>query len=398
MTRDPLFVVKVFGLVLLLVGVGACQTTDVMVKDNSADESKPQIAPLKWQSSAFIPQDVPSTDDIFKLTAQQQEDFTKYYFAEKNAHIEEHERLYNYLEMILYGFDYRGDTYTASVALTKHSGNCLSLAILTTALANLVDLDIRYQRVNTAPIYQRFHNVMTLSSHVRTFVFAPQTPLKKNEIVVTRKKMIIDYFPEKGNVTGDYIDESQFISMFYQNLAGDSLVAREYDLSYALLSKAMALNTQNPETLNTLAVLYKSLDDEARAERIYHYALNNTSGSVNILSNYALLLEEQGRQIELSKIQDKLNSVKDDNPYRWYDLANKHFDNDELTYALRYFKKSIKVAPYLHEGYFGAAKTYYQMGRTKLAKEFMDKAVELTFTPQDKVLYQAKSSVISVEQ
>ncbi|GAA6186512.1 tetratricopeptide repeat protein [Aliiglaciecola sp. NS0011-25] len=395
MKRQPL---KTIGLLAMLIGLGACQTANVVTSDDSLQNKHEPKVSLSWQSTLFTPREVASVDDIFQLTQKQQEDFEAYYFAEKNAHIEGHERLYNYLDMILYGFDYRGDTYTASDALTKHSGNCLSLAILTTALANLVDLDIRYQRVNAAPIYQRYHNVMTLSSHVRTHVFAPETEVKENEIVVARKKMIIDYFPEKGNVRGDFLNESQFLSMYYQNLAGDSLIAKDYDLTYSLLAKAMEINSEDPETLNTLAVLYKNLGDLARAEKIYHYALNNTSGSVNILSNYAMLLTEQNRQDELSRLQENLSSIEDDNPYRWYDIANRHFDRDELIYALRYFKRSVKAAPYLHEGYFGLAKTYYQMGKIESAKQNMDTAVELTFTPQDKVLYQAKLKVLAIEK
>ncbi|GAB2684324.1 tetratricopeptide repeat protein [Aliiglaciecola aliphaticivorans] len=396
MHRQP--IIKAIGLVTMLAGLGACQTSNPNTPVvSSQHESLSQVS-LNWRSSLFRPREVASVDDIFQLTVKQQNDFKTYYFAERNAHIEGHERLYNYLEMILYGFDYKGDTYKASDALSKHSGNCLSLAIVTTALANLVDLDVRYQRVNTAPIYQRFHNVMTLSSHVRSHVFAPETPLKKNEIVVARKKMIIDYFPEKGNVRGDFLNKSQFLSMYYQNLAGDSLVAKDYDLTYALLAKAMEISSEDPETLNTLAVLYKKLGDLAKAEQIYDYSLNNTSGSVNILSNYAMLLTEQNRQEELSTLQEKLMSIEDDNPYRWYDIANQHFDKEELFKALRYFKRSIKTAPYLHEGYFGLAKTYYQLGRVKSAKQNMDKAVELAFTPKDKVLYQAKLKVLAVKK
>lgn len=389
-------VVRLAIVICLIGGVLGCQSHSNA--SNNLPSSQTAVAKLDWQSSQFKQEKVATIEDIFQLTEQQKLHFLNYYNGENNAHVEGHERLYNYLDMILYGFDYRGDTYTASVALSSQSGNCLSLAILTTALANLVNLEIRYQRVNAAPIYQRFHNVMTLSSHVRTHVFAPEKEVDKDVIVVTRKKMIIDYFPEKGNVTGDFIDKSQFLSMFYQNLAGDSIVAKEHDLAYSLLSQAMEIDSQNPETLNTLAVLYKNLGDVDVAERIYQYAIEHTAGSVNILSNYVMLLERQGRDGELTELKKNLPNIDDDNPYRWFDLANYHLAKNDLFFALRYFKRSVEAAPYLHEGYFGLAKTYYQMGRMELAKESMDKAIALAYVPQEKGLYQAKLKVLAKEE
>lgn len=386
-------ILLLFGLLISLIG---CQNIEKQVAQ-TVQSSSSNVVP-NWQIKEFIVQNVPNEDDIFALSEIQKRDFLDFYLAPENQEIKGHRRLYNYLESILDGFDYRGDTFGAREALQKHRGNCLSLAIVTTALAKLVDIDVKYQRVNTAPIYQRFHNVMTLSSHVRTHVYAPKEKRKPGKIVIVRSKLVIDYFPESSNVSGDFVEYEDFISMYYQNLAGDALVQKDYQLAYSLLAKGMEIDSKNPETINTLAVLHKELKNPIQTEHLYQYAMQHTLGSVNVLSNYALLLERQERDTELEALELQMASVTDDNPYRWYDIANRQFSKQKYAIALKYFKRSIEVAPYLHEGYFGLAKTYHHIGLTEQAIAAMEKAAELAFTPNDEFVYQAKLRVLTAQE
>lgn len=352
------------------------------------------VAP-DWRIPALTVSDVASINDIFYLSVKQKQDFLNYYNDPKNADEGGHRRLYNYLEEILSGFDYKGATYTSSEALQNLSGNCLSLAILTTALAKLVDIDVRYQRVNAAPIYQRFHNVMTLASHVRTHVYEPYFEVKEHELVVIKSKLVIDYFPQNGNIGGDIISYEDFVSMYYQNLAGDALVEENYDRAYSMLVAAMTIANKNPDTLNTLAVIHKALGNTDTAEALYRYVLMQDSASVNVLSNYIVLLESQNRTKEIEQLQTQLDSIEDDNPYRWFDIADRQYAKQNYSIALKYFKRSVNVAPYLHEGHFGLAKTYYKIGLVDQAKQSMARASELAFTPEDEYLYQSKLQILN---
>lgn len=381
-----------FYAILLYVFVGlGCTITQDPVKVIAIAETTE--AP-DWRIPSLVVSDVASTNDIFRLSAAQQKDFLDYYNDPKNADEGGHRRLYNYLEEILSGFDYKGATYTSGEALQNLSGNCLSLAILTTALAKLVDIEVRYQRVNAAPIYQRFHNVMTLSSHVRTHVYEPYFEVKEHELVVIKSKLVIDYFPQNGNIGGDIIGYEDFVSMYYQNLAGDALVKEDYDLAYSMLVAAMGITSQNPDTLNTLAVIHKALGNTATAEALYRYVLMHDSASINVLSNYIVLLEGQNRTTEIEQLQTQLDRIKDDNPYRWFDVADRQYAQQNYSVALKYFKRSVEVGPYLHEGYFGLAKTYYKIGLVNQAKLNMARASELAFTPEDEYLYQAKLQIL----
>lgn len=345
---------------------------------------------LQWKNQQFSLVDVPQVKDIFDLSPEQQQAFLGYYQAAENVEVEGHKRLANYLEEFLVGFSYRGNTYPAHLAAIKHSGNCLSLAILTKAYANLVGLKIEYRRVNSEPIYQQQNGLLKISSHVQTYVYSPVIPEKKQNELIFRGRVVIDYFPTFGNVVGDMINDADFFSMYYQNLAAEALVETKFDLAYSLLSVAMELSPSNPATLNTLAVLYKKNGHVEQAESIYKYVLEHTNGSVNTLSNYVVLLEQQGRSDEVIGYEEKYLDIEDDNPYRWYDLANDALANEHYSRALYLFQKSSRMAPYLHENYFGQAQTYYQLGKTQKAKLAMEKAAELAYTPSDEKLYMAK--------
>lgn len=382
-----------FYILMIFVWIGCgCSNTPNTSETGAVEEVS--TAP-DWRIPSLTLIDVANITDIFFLTAEQKKDFLQYYNDPLNAEEGGHRRLYNYLEHILSGFNYKGDTYTSSEALHNRAGNCLSLAILTTALAKLVDIDVRYQRVNAAPIYQRFHNVMTLSSHVRTHVYEPYFAVNENELVVIKAKLVIDYFPQNGNVGGDIISYDDFVSMYYQNLAGDALVKEDYDLAYSMLAAAMNINDKNSETINTLAVIHKALGNIDTAEALYRYVLMQDSASVNVLSNFIVLLEGQNRTKEIEHMQHQLDRIDDDNPYRWFDVANRQYAKQNYIIALKYFTRSVEVAPYLHEGYFGLAKTYYKVGMLNHAKQSMAKAAELAFTPEDEYLYQAKLRILT---
>ena len=87
--------------------------------------------------------------------------------------------------------------------------------------------------------------------------------------------------------------------------------------------------------------------------------------------------------------------IEDDNPYRWFDIANDAYGQKKYSQALRYFQKTADMAPYLHESYFGLAKTYYRLGYAGKAKLAMRKAAELAYTAKDEMLYNSKLQMLN---
>ena len=353
-----------------------------------------KAATLNYHSEHFELLEVIDEKSIFKLSTSQQQTFLRYYHDPKNDQQGGHLRLANFMQEIVSGFNFRGNTYTAFEAMDRLSGNCLSLAILTTALAKLVNIDVSYQKVNSAPIYTRYDHVMTLSSHVRTELHDPDFSKQKGLLYIFTPKIIIDYFPQRGNVAGKAVSTEDFIAMYYQNKASDALLEQQLDSAYSLITQALRVSPFNPQSLNTLAVLFKYAGHKTSAERVYKYAVALNTDYLDLISNYIILLEMEGRLLEVQALRQKIDQLDDQNPYRWYDMANRYFQEGDFRRALKYYQRAVDIAPYLHEGYFYLAKTYHQLGKAQLSEIAIKKALEMSYLPEDRHLYQAKMLIL----
>lgn len=356
-------------------------------------------APLPTlNTSIFNTVEVPKPEQIFYLSETQKQAFLHYYEAPQNLTVPGNLRLFNYLEKYVERFNFYGVTLNASQALDQKTGNCLTLAIVTKALADLVGLETAFQRVNSAPVYARYSDVMTLSSHVRTYIYEPTHQSDSDIIVIRRASVIIDYFPTSSDVSGYMVDVRDFIAMYYQNLAAEALIKHQSDIAYSLLRQGIALSHTNPDTLNTLAVLFTRMSEQGEAEILYRYMLNNGFATANVIANYAALLQTQGRFKQAKSFAKLIDKIEDDNPYRWIDMADKAFAAGEYHLAEKYYTKANRIAPYLHEGQFGLAKSYYQLGEVSAAKDALTQAIDISYQPDNKRLYQAKLQTLLIEQ
>lgn len=135
---------------LLLSACSSAENLDSPVATNAKQQA--DFSPMSLISAPPTGDyEVPLPESVFALNQAQQHAFLDYYHASENQHLPGHKRLFAYLENSLVDFTFLGDTYDAQTALTAQAGNFLSLAIVTTALAQLVDIDVTYQQVNSAP-------------------------------------------------------------------------------------------------------------------------------------------------------------------------------------------------------------------------------------------------------
>jgi tetratricopeptide (TPR) repeat protein len=382
---------KLFVLVFFLTNIAACQSTHRNITEDRKAKREP--FPI-LDNSPFTFQAVPTSNELFTLTEEQKAHFLEYYNAKENRKVPEYKRVSNYLDDMLHGFNFLGKTYTANQTLTEDSGNCLSLAILTKALADVVGLETRYQRVNSAPIYHRHKNILKTSGHVRTFIYDREAKPEDGFIIIQKRSVIIDYFPTLNDVGGEFVSDQDFISMFYQNLAGDAIVAKDYDAAFSYLHEALKYNQYNPYTLNTLAVLNNQVAHDQNTEKLYEFAINNTHRTVNLVSNYAQYLEKRGKKDKAASLLAEVDSNKDQNPYDWLDIANRYLKEKDFDLALKYYKKALALGPYIHEVHFGLAQIYWYQGQTSKALKSLEKAQSLTFEDPTKRLYVAKASTI----
>ncbi|MFD2168085.1 tetratricopeptide repeat protein [Thalassotalea euphylliae] len=317
-------------------------------------------------------------EQVFALTPEQQADFMRFYEKKRSQGKNAHQAVSDFLLAKLNNFSYFGETYTASEAMAHSKGNCMSLAILTTALANLVGVEYGYREVSTLPVFEKHSGLLLSSSHVQTKLFEPISEDAEKFSIFVRDGILIDYFPDSNNIKGQYLKYPQFLAKFYVNKASDALIEKRIDEAFAYARAAYDQAHDSPEVLNILAVIYRRQGEEQEAERIYQHAVSLAPNNISLLSNYLVLLERQGRQAEAGTILTKMAQLDDPNPYSWLDQAYLAKSQGKNRQAITYFKKTIELAPYVKPAYVGLYNIYMEKGQETLAKNTLSRALEWT--------------------
>lgn len=337
-----------------------------------------------------------SKDEIFQLSDEQIRDFLRYYNKWDNRNVAAHRRIYNYLKEIVSNFNYQGNTYTAEEAIRLSSGNCLSLAIITTALAHLVNVDTGYQLVDDTPVYEQQGQVVFKGVHIRSILYYTETDRSESKhTVLGRSSLKVDYFPSGNERFIKYITENEYVAMYYRNKAAEAIAKGNYSTAYWLVKKSLEYAPDSADAINLMAVIHRQANDLLRAEKIYQYGIKYADDKLSLLKNYKILLYQQERYDEAQRISEQIDRYDDPSPFNMMRIAREAYNNGDYSTAIRYFRKATELAPYLHEGYFGLAISYYQLGDIRAAKTYMHSAAEHAFKMSKKSLYQAKLMMLS---
>ena len=379
---------KICVLIAVLLSLGACVSNDFhqaiehSVQDTVAKTPTPPPIQHALFGAVHLPQ-----GDIFALEPTQREQFLSYYNNEANSAVKPHVRVANYIEEFSHGFSYQGDTVNASTAFSEKNGNCLSLAILSTAFAKEAGLGFQYNKVHSAPIYQEYENIQLVSTHVNLTIFANTQSVGD---YILGGAITIDYFRTKDSYISDEVTLGELKIMYWNNLASEAIIKGDFDLAFAYTSAANNIDPLYPETLNLLAILYKRKERLDLAYTIYDFMDKQNIVSFSAIDNFANLLQETGDLKRAAELRSKIQHIIDDNPYTWLARGIQHFENGEYNMAERFLIRSSTYGPYLHEPLYNLAKLYVKQNRFKKARTALLKAKELAHMPDDEKRYQAK--------
>ncbi len=346
--------------------------------------------PINYSLFSNIENEQLNTEDVFFLTLEQQKEFLFTVDQHIANGLAPHNALSEVLTERLANFTYYGETYDATTAIRLNKGNCMSLAILTTAYAKLLGLDFSYRKVSTLPVFTKKDDVILSSSHVQTIIYDPNFIADKNVFYLSNPAVVIDYFPSKSHRSGRKFSLGTFLAMYYKNIAADALADKDLNKSFLYANKAYHLDTNNIETINLLAVIHRRSGDLHTAEAIYTAGLNKGQTNIALLSNYIMLLKSQHRMDEVNTLQDKLNQLDDPDPYQWLGEAYTAKNIGNIKQAEIYFKKALVKAPYLNQAYMGLYKIYLKQNKLKKAQTMLVKALEWTYELDERKLYKYK--------
>jgi tetratricopeptide (TPR) repeat protein len=358
--------------------------------DESMIEPESVIIPINKTLFSNNKATVILQSDIFTLSPSQQKLILLAVNKKQDQGLKLHKAVEAVLSTKLSNFTYYGETYSAEMTMRLNAGNCMSLAVLTTAYAKLLGLEFSYREVNTLPIFEKENDLILSSSHVQAVLYDADFVEDASTIYLQKPSVVIDYFPSKNNRVGKRFNELTFLSMYYRNLAADALVENKLAKAFILAKESHRYNKQNIETINLLAVIHRRAGDTIGAEKIYQAGLQIQQSSLALISNYIMLLRDQKRFDEAEKYQVKLDNLDDPNPYRWLEQAYIAEQIDKKNKAIKYYEKALENAPYLNEAYLGLYNIYLERGHFAKAKAMLKQALEWTYEKDERKQYNNK--------
>lgn len=362
-------------LVTLLFGMSACQSTP---SPNQAFK----IANL-FHDELFTPIDTVEVDDIYRLPEPFVAQFRRQFQADnmlRSQSIIANEWLAQYIGAQDGGFEYRDNvTHTASETALNRQGNCMSLVVLSAALADVLNVPVEFYDIDIEPVWDRLGGFYLVNGHVNLSLL----PAKDSHTVLFRgTDILVDFLPERSvrAYHKKTVNKRQLTAMFYNNIAAEALVDADYDTAYSLVKKSILLDPQYVAAINTIAVIYRHKGYEAEAEYAYRLALQVDSQDLTTLYNLALILGEQGRLQEWAEIHKVLELARINNPFYYYDMAQQAYFDKQYQDALVWYKRAVEKADYRHEFYFGLSRAYWATGEAGLAEKNLKRAMALSDT------------------
>lgn len=340
------------------------------------------------------PVPVPDFDEMVTLTPEQEQDFLNFFKSGVNRRFEPHRRIYTYLTRRLADTDFRDQTLPAATTIETRAGNCMSLALVTTAFARLADVDVGWQLAKTDPVYSSEGSVIYSANHIQTRLY--KYPLEDTPLSFTigQPYLVVDYFTDRLPETGTKLNEQQMIALVYQNLGVEAMADGDFAKSFWLLVKGLEYDPVNANLYNALAVLHRRAGDEDTAEALYRFTLDEFGDRLIVLRNYRKLLLDTNRDEEAEQIRSRIMVLPDPDPYPILRMGDEAAEQGKANTALAYYEKAADVAPYLHEVYLKIARVHQRKGDLKRAERALRKARENAWTDDEKQRYQAKLSML----
>ncbi|MFZ6800983.1 tetratricopeptide repeat protein [Undibacterium sp. Di24W] len=282
-------------------------------------------------------------------------------------------------------------TRTASEAFAARSGNCLSLVIMTAALAKEMGLSVQYQKVITKEDWSRSGGLYFASGHVNV-VLGKKRFDEKNHLD-QNYQMTIDFLPPQDTASQRTVDleENTIIAMYMNNRAAESLVRNQTDQAYWWAKEAIIADPQFSYSYNTLGVIYMRQKQYLDAYRALEMALKTDPDSLVATSNMVQTLEMLGRDAEASLLNESLLNKQPFPPFHFFNLGLKAMERNEFQQAKFLFQRELKRAPDYHEFHFWLGLAHFRLGELDAAQQEFDLAKANSTTQKDFALYSAKS-------
>jgi len=288
-------------------------------------------------------------------------------------------------------------TRTAAQTFAARAGNCLSLVVMTAALAKELGLQVEYNSAYTEETWSRSGDLLLRSGHINVTIgpHAVDRYFGREQRTLT-----VDFLPpgELRGLRTHVVGEATVVAMFMNNRAAEALARDDTGAAYWWVRQSLAADAGFVGALNTLGVVYQRSGQPAAAEQVYRETLRRAPQHTQALSNLLHLLEAQGRSTEAQPLALRLAALEPEPPYHWFVQGQAALRRGELRAARAFFAREVDRADYSAEFHFWLAVTQFQLGEADAAREHLQRAEALSTSRDERDLYAAKLAWLNSRQ
>jgi len=280
-------------------------------------------------------------------------------------------------------------TKTAAETFAARSGNCLSLVIMTAALAKELRLPVYYQSAILDETWSRTGSLLFASGHVNITLGQRSLDGGTSRDL---KSTTIDFLPpeETRGMRTRGIDEETVVAMYANNRAAEALIGGRLDDAYAWTREALRRDPSFMSAFNTLGVVYLRHGDVELATRAFDRVLAAEPSNTRALANMAEARERQDRNGEAALLRARLAKIESTPPFHFFNLGMAAMQRNDYLSARDYFAREVARADYYHEFHFWLGVADWRLGDVDAARKHLKIAMSNSTTRGQHDLYAAK--------
>lgn len=220
-------------------------------------------------------------------------------------------------------------------SFNQRTGNCLSFTILLVTLADVLNIDVKYNEVDVPEAWGSDGvNESVLYEHVNAVQISPL------------RKRIFDL------AIGDYrygypqrlIEENVAVAKLFSNRSVSNLNRGDMESAFHNGKLAAAYAPSNSSIWGNLGVVYKRMGDDKKAEKAFLHSMQLDGFNIVSASNLERLYRSQNRHSRANKYSKLAQRARRNNPYYHFRKAESLFANNQVDSA----NKTLSVALRLH--------------------------------------------------
>lgn len=268
-------------------------------------------------------------------------------------------------------------TLPAADTFAIRRGNCLSLVILTAALAKSMDLTVDYRAADIDDSFSRRGDLVLASGHVNITI---GRRVLERGLAGDNRAYTVDFLPpaELQGLRSHRIGEHELLAMYLNNRAAEALAAGRLDDAYAWAAAAVRRDPSRVASINTLGAIYRQRGLLPQAVRAFRHVLALSPSHVPAVANLASALQAQGEVAEAALWRARLATLEAHAPFEEHDAGRRALALGDYRSAVDWFRRALARAPEEADSHYWLGLALYYDGQRREAFEQLRESVART--------------------